>query len=381
MTNPFVYGKVARGEYFADREREIEELTGDILSGQNVILFSPRRYGKTSLIMEVLDRARGLGALTVYLDLFAVVSEEDFVKAYAREVAKLCGKGGKTLVDRIRSLLPRLIPKVVFHGEGAEFELEFDFDLGSEREPILDDLFEAVATLSRKEKRPAAVVFDEFQEIALWDHDERVRRKMRSHFQHHRGVSYIFMGSKKHLMQKIFQGKHSPFYLFGKHFPLGRIPREAFSSFIRERFKNTGFRVEKGVPERILELTENHPYYTQHLCHVLWELRREKREVLVEDVELGLEEVIARESHAFHELWDNLPLKARQLLVALAKENEPRVEIYSRAFLQKHGLGLPSSVQRAVERLLADGILERMDGAYEFTDVFLKRWIQREFCA
>ncbi len=58
-------------------------------------------------------------------------------------------------------------------------------------------------------------------------------------------------------------------------------------------------------------------------------------------MELGVEEVIAREAHAFYELWDALPLKARQLLVALAKEGTPRVEIYSRAFLEKHNLGPP----------------------------------------
>ncbi|MCD6541162.1 ATP-binding protein [Candidatus Bipolaricaulota bacterium] len=376
MRNPFVYGKVARGECFADRAREVEELSADILAGQNVILFSPRRYGKTSLILEVLDRLRTQGVLTVYLDLFRITSEEEFVAAYAREIARLCGGGMKAVLKKVRELLPRLIPRVSLKGEG--FEVEFTFDLRVEREPLLADLFEAVATIARERGRPAAVVFDEFQEIARWDKGEKIQRTMRAHFQHHPEVSYVFMGSKRHLMHELFQNKNRPFYRFGKHFPLGKIPKEEFAAFIRARFEATGFDVQQGVPERILELTENHPYYTQVLCHVLWDLFRDEGRLEAGHVELGVEEVIAREAHAFHELWDALPLKARQLLVALAKEGTPRVEIYSRAFLEKHNLGPPSSVQRAVERLLEDEVLERVNGEYEFTDVFFKRWLQRE---
>jgi hypothetical protein len=379
MKNPFVYGKVARGESFADRKRELAELSSDILSGQNVILFSPRRYGKTSLILEVLERVRAQGVLTVYLDLFKVVSEGDFVSAYAREVARLCGGGIRTALRRIRSLLPRLVPKVVLRGEDIEAELEFEFDLRGEREPLLGDLFEAVATLAGERGKRAVVVFDEFQELAGWDEGERVQRHMRAHFQHHEEVSYVFLGSKRHLMEEIFQNKNRPFYRFGKHFPLGKIPEGEFAEFIQARFAATGFRVEEGVAERILAVTENHPYYTQLLCHVLWDRLRDERLVTPEHVDAGVEEVLSREAHAFHDMWDTLPLKARQLLVALAKEGDPRVEIYSARFLQRHNLGPASSVQRALARLLSDEILERVGGAYEFTDVFFKRWLRREF--
>lgn len=379
VTNPFVYGKVARGECFADREREIAELSSDILSGQNVILFSPRRYGKTSLILEVLDRVRAQGVLAVYLDLFKVVSEEDFVAAYAKEIARLCGGGIRAALNRIRSLLPRLIPKVVVKGEGVEVELEFEFDLRGAREPLLDDLFEAVAVLAREREKQAVVVFDEFQEIAGWDEGERVQRQMRAHFQHHAQVAYIFMGSKRHLMQDIFQSKNRPFYRFGKHLPLGKIPEEEFAAFIEARFKSTGFQVEEGAPHRILEITENHPYYTQLLCHVLWDRQRDERLITADHVALGVEEVLSREAHAFHEIWEALPLRARQLLVALAREESPQVEIYSTKFLRRHNLGSASSVQRALERLLSEELLERVDGKYEFTDVFFKRWLRREF--
>jgi len=377
MENPFVYGKVARGESFADRETEIEELMADIQSGQNVIIFSPRRYGKTSLILEVLDRVKKEGILVVYLDLFKVTSEEGFIAAYGKEVAKLQSGGIRTVLQKLRELLPRLLPKVVLKSENAGVEVEFD--PRNERAPLLDDLFEAVATIVTKSSGRAAVVFDEFQEIAGWDPAGKVERQMRAHFQLHSNISYIFMGSKRHLMQEIFQNKNRPFYRFGKYFPLQKIPRDAFSAFIQDRFGESGVQVAPSAIEAILNTTEDHPYYTQLLCHILWNGGREERIVAEGDVQQAVRQIFLREAHAFHDLWDMLPLKARQLLVALAKEGRSQAQLYSSNFLQKHGLGSASSVQRAVSRLMTEEILEKANGGYQFTDVFFRQWIEEEF--
>lgn len=378
MENPFVYGKVARGESFADREVESEELMADIASGQSVIIFSPRRYGKTSLILEVLDRAREVGLLTVYLDLFKVTSEEGFITTYAKEVAKLQTGGVRFILRNLRELLPRLVPKVVLKSEKAGVEVEFEFDPRSERAPLLDDLLEAVTSMGKKSNKRAVVVFDEFQEIADWDAARNVERQMRSHFQLHQNVSYIFMGSKRHLMQEIFQSKNRPFYRFGKHFPLEKIPRNEFSTFVQKRFGETGVQIAAPLINEILNVTEDHPYYTQLLCHILWGRTHEARTVTADDVSYALQEIFLREAHAFHDLWDMLPLKARQLLVALAKEENYQVRVYSSDFLQKHNLGPASSVQRAVFRLMTEEILEKVDGGYQYTDAFFKRWIRNE---
>ena len=379
MENPFVYGKVVRGKSFADREAEIEELMADIASGQSVIIFSPRRYGKTSLILEVLDHAREEGLLSVYLDLFKVTSEEGFIAAYAKEVAKLQTGGVRSVLRNLRELLPRLVPKVVLKSEKAGVEVEFEFDPRSERAPLLNDLFEAVAVMGEKSGKKAVVVFDEFQEIADWDAARNVERQMRAHFQLHQRVSYIFMGSKRHLIQEIFQSKNRPFYRFGKHFPLEKMPRNEFATFIQKRFGETGVQIAASAIDAILNVTEDHPYYTQLLCHILWDRTHETKAVTTDDVSSALQEVFLREAHAFHDLWDMLPLKARQLLVALAKEENSQVQLYSSDFLQRYGLGSASSVQRAVFRLMTEEILEKVNGRYQYTDVFFKRWIRNEF--
>ena len=377
MENPFVYGKVVRGKYFADREAEIDELKNDIASSQNVIVFSPRRYGKTSLILEVLDRVKDEGLLTCYIDLFKVTSQETFIAAYAREVARLQGGRIQTMLKKIRDLLPRLVPKVVMKGEKVDLEVEFEFDPRADKGPLFDDLFEAVATMSLQTGKKAVVVFDEFQEITGWDVKGQIERQMRTHFQMHESVSYIFMGSKRHLMQELFRNKNRPFYRFGKHFPLGKIPKDEFAEFIQRHFEETGYQTDPDAIREILHVADDHPYYTQLLCHILWDRKRQEKVIAKEDIYLAVQEVFMREAHAFHDIWDMLPLKSRQLLVALAKEESSQVRPFSSGFLQKHNLGSASSVQRAITRLLEEEVLEKTNGGYQFTDVFFKRWLRQ----
>ena len=376
MENPFVYGKVVRGKYFADREAEIAELINDIASGQNVIVFSPRRYGKTSLILEVLDRVKAEGLLTFYLDLFKVTSQETFIAAYAKEVARLHGGRIQNMLKKIRDLLPRLVPKVVMKGEKVDVEVEFEFDPSADKAPLLDDLFEAVSTVSSQTGKRAVAVFDEFQEITSWDAKGQIERQMRTHFQMHENVSYIFMGRKRHLMQELFRNKNRPFYRFGKHFPLEKIPEDEFAKFIQTRFEETGFQIDLEAIREILQTTDDHPYYTQLLCHILWDRNQQEKIITKESITAALQEVFMREAHAFQGLWDMLTLKARQLLVALAKEEGPQVQLFSSDFLRKHNLGSASSVQRAITRLLEEEVLEKTDGGYQFTDVFFRRWLR-----
>lgn len=127
MKNPFVYGEEVTGEAFWNRVKEIQELTQDIKNGQNVIIFSTRRYGKTSLIKNVLEKVRKKGVLTVYVDLYPAITEEKFVEVYAKAVSRSLGKPTQKILDAVKRLFPKLIPKIVIRGEG-EAEFEFDYE-------------------------------------------------------------------------------------------------------------------------------------------------------------------------------------------------------------------------------------------------------------
>lgn len=152
MENPFKYGEPVTGESFGDREDEIQELVSDLSRGQNVIIFSPRRFGKTSLILEVLEQLKSKGFITIYVDLFRVTSKEKFITTLAEAISKSYTGKIERVVTEVRKILPRLIPKIVIKGENTP-DIEFTYSRGDDERPVIDDLLEATHNMARKAKK------------------------------------------------------------------------------------------------------------------------------------------------------------------------------------------------------------------------------------
>ena len=373
MKNPFVYGEEVTGEAFWNRANEIKELTQDIKNGQNVIIFSTRRYGKTSLIKNVLEKVRKEGVLTVYVDLYPAITKEKFVEVYAKAVSRSLGKPTQKILDAVKRLFPKLIPKIVIRGEG-EAEFEFDYEPRNVFKTSLPDLLNAVHKRAQEEKKVACVAFDEFQEIANYA-DSEIEKEMRTVFQSHRDVSYIFLGSKKHLFGRIFQDPNRPFYKSGKHLPLGRLPIVEVKKYLKERFSEGKIKVSQDVISIIAETGAGHPYYTQLLGHILWDECFEKEQILAKDVEEGLEKMLNREGEVYESILDNLTRKQKSLLVALSME--PDAQVFSSEFLSRFHLGSASSVQRAFQSLIEKDLLDRGNDRFVFHDPFFALWLQK----
>ncbi|MCK4422665.1 MAG: ATP-binding protein, partial [Candidatus Omnitrophica bacterium] len=220
MKNPFAYGKEVSGENFCNRKEEIKELSQDVNNSQNVIIFSQRRFGKTSLIKEVLRRCKAKGVIVVYVDLYSVLTEEDFVHLYARAVSEtIFGKVKKRLRDATM-FFKRIRPSFSIDQTG---QLSWSIDIKKEHIlPSLEDVLESINRYIENKKKKGVVCFDEFQQIGQFKTD-KLEKMMRSSFQKHKNISYIFMGSKRHLISEMFNSPHRPFYKSGKPFPLEKI--------------------------------------------------------------------------------------------------------------------------------------------------------------
>ena len=373
-TNPFKFGKEVSGDDFCNREEEIAELTQDIRNSANVLLYSPRRYGKTSLIKRVLEIVSKEGFLTVYIDLYPAITKEKFIEIYARAISKVVQGNVEKVISWIKRMVPKLVPKVVIRGEGSE--MEFEFDKSQPYSPILADLFKAVHNRAKSTDKPAVVVFDEFQEINNYPDDE-IEREMRSVFQTHSNVSYIYMGSKRHIMQDMFESTNRPFYRSTKHIPLNKISKNAFSEFIARKFRLGNYAIKSDCISKVLEISECHPFYTQQLCYFLWEQEVEKKTVSEESIRSALRRLLEIENQSFINLWESLSPKQRELVVAITIDNPP--SIFSKQFLQKHSLGSTSSIQKAIKKLLQREVLLKENGRYIFEDVFFKRWVLYTF--
>ena len=167
MNNPFVFGKVVYGESFLNRESEISDITQSLQSGQNIICYSPRRYGKTSLLMRVKQNLEAKGHIVFFIDFFRVTSLEDLYNIYASSIANTIRSPIKALIQTLQNILPSINPKVVFKSsESPTVEVSLPLPVLLKTE-TLHELFGSLEEFCKQKKKKGTVIFDEFQELTI----------------------------------------------------------------------------------------------------------------------------------------------------------------------------------------------------------------------
>jgi len=374
MPNPFKYGSIVTDEDFADREKELELLVKELASGQNILLYSPRRYGKSSLLVMVLKLLQKRGIMTSMIDLYGCMSLTDFMDKLVEETVVPAYTTPNKAVNFLKSALSGLRIDTTFNPDGSTI---FSFKrevAASGTKHVLRQILDAPEKLAKAKKKPLIVVFDEFQQISNFD-GTRLENLMRTHFQQHKNVTYVFMGSKQHIMEQMFGDVNRPFYKFAKPFPLGKIPVKEFKKFIQKKFNQTQIETSPSIVDRILAFTQGHPYFTQQLCHELWNIANGRKKVLENDLEKAVVALLEIHNDLFTMIWDSMTVHQRKLMVGLAVEDEVSA-VYSTSFIKKYDLISASQVKRAIEPLLKDGTVERVDDSYTLTDIFFKEWIK-----
>lgn len=375
VQNPFRYGDVATGAFFTDRAAELAELEADIHSAQNVVIISPRRYGKTSLVFQVMERLRPAQVLVAYLDLFRTPTKDRLAdhladSIYAGLVAPL---ERRRAVDIFRGLPVQ--PRMTINPDGTS---TFEF-APAQRARDVDRAIEVLLALpgqiARQRNPRVALVLDEFQQIV--EIDPHLPALMRSVFQAQTEVAHVFLGSRRHLMHRVFTDENEPLYKLAKPLPLRPISAEDFAAFISARFAATGLEITDSAVARIVTITEGHPHDTQELCYFTWSLVREERTAATPElVDRALQRVVEAEDARYTTLWEQLSPHQRLLLIALAREGGDAV--YAEAYRRRHRLGAASTVQRSLQRLVERELVEAAPGGdYSMPDAFFCAWILR----
>jgi AAA+ ATPase superfamily predicted ATPase len=259
MNNPFLFGTTVTGKFFTDRKEELQSLVRDLSSGQNVLMFSPRRFGKTSLVKRALEALSARGLVTAYVDVFQANSVEEFGELYARAITRATATTLDDIVAFVRRHLPVRIPTISMKGPA---DTEFQLDFESPRRNVKDwveSIIELPQRLAVKAKKRWVVVFDEFQEVATLSPSGSLEKSLRSIIQHQHKVAYVFMGSKRQMLDELFMDKNKPRYNIARPVLLGRIPQEEFASFIHSRFREGKITLSNDMVQEILTLTNAIP--------------------------------------------------------------------------------------------------------------------------
>lgn len=376
QTNPFTFGDLALDDAFTNRTAELRALASDLTNGQNVALVAPRRYGKTSLLRKVEQRLVRKGALVAEIDLMKTPSKEKLAASLARAIHEQIASPLFKARDRLHVFAGlRVVPTVTIDPhDGAP---SFSFAAAHRRDDLdatLEHLLELPAELAAGRGKRVVLVFDEFQEIT--DIDPKLPALMRAVFQEQRDVAHVYAGSRRDVMRRLFTHETEPFYRSAKVMELGRIAPRDFVSFVEQQFARTDRGLADGVAPALVAATRGHPYGTQELAYALWEEVPEGFTAGTADLERALAAVVRSENAHFTLAWEGASRAQRLVLQALAAEPGP---VFGTEYRLRRQLPAASTVQRAVEQLVADELVERRaDGGFEIAEPFLREWIERD---
>lgn len=372
MKNPFQYGGIVSGPYFADRSQELKTLQREMENNNRVFLISPRRFGKTCLLHQLTKNIVNTGVACAYMDLNAFPD----LRAFAGALTSLVTRALESNTDRLLKIFSgfhRLRPKLSLDRDG---NVSAGLELAAGEKDALAALVEGMAhaqeLAARKEKR-VVVIMDEFSDIAKYN-GLTVEKAMRSEIQKHNRIGYIFSGSEQSVMLAMVQDSTRAFYKMGRIMKLGPIGRQAYHRFILAWLKQGAYRVTADEIQRIFEIGEDVPYNIQRLCHALWESALESKTVDTALIE-HLPVIIARQDSPHYEmLWQTATQVQKALLFALA--DDPEAKPFSKDFQLRHGIGPSSSIKASLDSLVKKGIVYRtLEGRYRYVDRFMPFWI------
>lgn len=370
--NPFVYGRpVESADRLIDREDERSQLLGAARTGQVVMLYGPRRYGKTSLARVVAREAEEAWNIpAIYADLWGVSSIMDIVGVLGRAYARVSG------VFRARRFLADLLGAVGFEVNlGRTLTVSYGGKAAGDERAALRALLEVPERLaSRAGGGRVLVVLDEFGEVLNVPGEPDAL--MRSAFQASPNVSFLFMGSKRSLMDGLFSDRRRPFYNFGRRMELGRLPYEALGDFIEEKFQSAGGRITPEAVDALLDIGAGHPHRTQQLAFHAYRLAEAAGEPADEEMAFAAkDEALDEAEPEFRAILDEMAPPRRALFVAIC--TEPTDEPHSRPYMRRHGIKGSGAMKSALDSLVASGYLEQTRGKRPApTDPLLASWVR-----
>lgn len=372
--SPFIYGVTVSEHAFANREKDIEKLTKNLLGGINTTVISPRRWGKSSLVEKVMlnIREKHPQIRIASTDLFTVGSIEEFLETFAREVIKATSSKWEEWVQNAKNGFSLLIPKIQIGNDPSnDFSIGFDWQEVQKHSLEVLDLPE---TIAKQKKLKLVVCLDEFQNIANWQEYESFEKKMRACWQRHKHVTYCLYGSKRHMMADIFNNPSKPFYRFGDIIMLPKIVTNKWVDFIVKGFAETGKQISRENAQLIAEKMKNHSWYVQQLAHYTW--NRAKKKASIDDVKEALRELIMANSPLYQREIEILSTTQVNLLKAIVHDE---TQFTSVKVMQQYHLGTPRNVSKNKAILTNNDIIEKTENGYEFLDPAFERWFRKYF--
>ncbi|MBR0500131.1 MAG: ATPase [Bacteroidales bacterium] len=373
--NPFIITSDYYGpDFFCDRNEETEILERNILNGRNTVLISSRRMGKSGLIAHVFNRELvKTNFKTFTIDLFPTSSLSEMILLLAKNITGELKSKGNKIWESFLSIVKSLRPG--FKIDPLTGQFTFDISLGEISKPA--DSLEEIFNYLEASDRPCLIAIDEFQQIAEYP-EHNVTELLRTYVQKCKHTWFIFAGSDRRMMEKMFNNPSEPFYMSCSPLYLDAIPYERYLVFAKQHFAATGKNLEEDCFRHIYELFEGHTWYVQRTLNELFDWTNPGETARMDIVPDVVTYIIKTYARTFQEQVNMFPESQKRLLIAIAKEGKAE-RVTSAAFCNRHFLKSPSTVQSALRALHEKGIVRRDGNTYSITNRFLGSWLAKEY--
>ncbi|MCF6294106.1 MAG: hypothetical protein L3J25_00280 [Flavobacteriaceae bacterium] len=374
MTLPFKFGKVIEASFFINRTEEIAFLKQNILSSINVTVISPRRWGKSSLIIKTTNllAKQHKHLRFCYIDLFNIRNEAEFYNVFASEVLKVSYSKWEERLKSIKTLFKQIIPKLSI-GVDSNSDISISFNVEDvQKNP--SEILNLPETISKAKNIQIVVCLDEFQNIGHFDNPLEFQKKLRAHWQHHQTASYIIYGSKQHMMMDVFENKSMPFYKFGEVLFLSKILNIQWQKYIVKKFKATDKVIDKKLASQLANLVDNHSYFVQQFANTVWlNTKLNCTEKIIDD---SLVQLFNQYEMLFIKELDNLSNPQVNFLKAVCNNEKA---LSGKKTIAKYNLGTSGSVVKIRKALIDKEVIDNHNKTIEFMDPLFKLWFKNRY--
>ncbi len=370
--NPFVVSGHIRPEYFCDRKAESERMIKLLTNGNNVVLKSDRRMGKTGLIQYCFDQpVLHDNYYTFFVDILHTTCLQEFVHELGRTVYEQAVPRGKKVVQRFVKALHSIAGKMGFDANTGL--PTFTVGLGDIERPeyTLEEIF---GYLQQAEK-PCIVAIDEFQQVTKYP-EKNIEALLRGHIQQIDNCRFVFAGSERHMLEQMFDSRNHPFYKSADNMDLVAIDRGVYVNFMCQQFEQKGRTLEAEAAEGVYDLFEGHTYYVQKTMNESFADTPTGGICNGGTVKKAISNILAANDYFFREQLSRMTIAKKMLLYAIAAEGTAS-QITSANFLKKHCLASASAVQSAMKKLTAEGLVTQEEKKYRVSDRFFALWIRK----
>jgi len=368
--NPFILSVYAGHRYFCNRDHETKTIINSLKNRRNITLISHRRLGKSGLIHHVFYQLRNDKELKMfYIDIMDTEDLHGLVQLIAKEIVGKVDGNTMNFIKKFSESVKSIRPKISVDPLTGLPEVEISIQNDYSPETSLSEIFNYL----KQQEKHVIIAFDEFQQITEYP-EKNMEALLRKHIQLLSNTTFIFSGSRKHMLLSMFNDYRRPFYQGSEILNLGTIDRKIYQKFILSQFKKGNRSIEQPTLDLIMKYTKSHTFYVQYFCNKLYGLS--EKMITPEIVTNTLLRILQENEVVYFNYKKLLTGLQFKLLEAIAKEGGIEKPT-SKHFIGKYQLGTPSSVKTALSALMAKEMVYKDDHKTHVYDVFFEKWLER----